>query len=332
MFFWASLASGESLLLPAGGSRTLAVPGLQRIAVSDGKVVKARAVPPDELYLTGLTMGRAEVTAWDGTGKTRVYSVEVADPKLYRSAFEAGPTPVVRVDLEFLELTSAEGTRVGVRWPESWQGEASAAVRGDGGSASASFAASLISARAHLEALVTSGKAKVLSRPRLYVRLGELAKFHSGGEFPVSTSTERDGHRYPRVEWKPFGLSLKVKPQSVDGIHLSSEIEVDVSETDPSLTVDGVPSLTRRELTTKMESNEGETVLLSGLIRRVRSQVREGVPILAGIPLLGLLFSRQRDSESESELVIALSLSFRTRAEQEREWDAARERMERGKP
>ncbi len=314
-------------VLSVGGSLTLEVPGLARAAVADGKVARVRAVPPKQLFVTGLTAGRTQITAWDAAGKDRVFDIEVLPAKIYQAALGGGPAPVVKVELEFLEVDAAEGARFGLKWPEAVEGSLGGSLRGDAVSTAASYAATVTSAKGILEALVTQGKAKILSRPRLYVRLGEAVDFFSGGEFPVATSTERDGHLYPKIDWKTFGLSMKVKPESGDGMHLSSDIEVEISETDASVSVNGVPSLSRRKLTTKMESMDGETVLLSGLIRRVSSQTKEGVPLLSSIPLLGILFSRTRDSQTESEIVIALSLSFRTRDDQQRELRQTRERL-----
>jgi Flp pilus assembly secretin CpaC len=64
--------------------------------------------------------------------------------------------------------------------------------------------------------LVKEGWAKIVANPELYVRLGEEANFHSGGEFPVSTITENYGHSRKHIEWKPWGLTAKVKPLSND--------------------------------------------------------------------------------------------------------------------
>lgn len=326
LWFWLNgLARAE--VLPTGGSVTLSVPGLTRAAVADGKVARVRAVPPDQLFVSGLSPGKTQVTAWGSSGKPRVYSLEVLPSKVYQASLGSGPPPVVKIELQFLEVDVGEGAKYGLKWPDTAEGSLAGSLRGDGASVASSYAASAATAKGVLEALVTEGHAKVLSRPRLYVRLGESVDFLSGGEFPVPTSTERDGHLYPRIEWKSYGLSMRVKPESGDGVHLSSDVEVDVSETDGSVAVNGVPSLNRRKLTTKMESLDGETVLLSGLIRRVTSKQREGVPVLSSIPLLGVLFSTTHDALTESEIVIALALSFRTKDEQERELTGVRGRV-----
>ncbi|MEQ1843243.1 MAG: type II/III secretion system protein, partial [Verrucomicrobiales bacterium] len=87
--------------------------------------------------------------------------------------------------------------------------------------------------------LAQTGDAKLIASPELFVREGEEATFHSGGEFPVSTSSENYGRFHRHVEWKPFGVHLKVRPQSFDGLHISSEINVEISELNAGLAVDG---------------------------------------------------------------------------------------------
>jgi len=56
---------------------------------------------------------------------------------------------------------------------------------------------------------------------------------------------------------------VKVRPQSSDQIHLQSDIALEISEPNTALSVNGVPALTRRKLDTKMNSLDGETVVLS---------------------------------------------------------------------
>src|SRR5207248_1584837 len=122
------------------------------------------------------------------------------------------------------------------------------------------------------------------------------------------------GRYHRQVDWKPFGISVRVRPQSADRYHISSDIRIEVSELNPAASMDGIPGLTKRHLETKMSSRDGETVVLTGLVRQAASVEKEGLPFLSNIPLLGLLFSSKRTTGDENEILMAVTFSFTTRA------------------
>jgi pilus assembly protein CpaC len=212
-------------------------------------------------------------------------------------------------------MDEALGQSLGVRWPDAIRFSAAAIGRGDGGTTGLNYTVSFGSAQGWISHLVREGWARILASPDLYVRLGEEASFHSGGEFPVPSTSENYGRYQHHIEWKPFGLTVKVRPQSGDKFHINSDIRVAISEVSPATAIDGIPGLTRRDLTTKMSSQDGETVILSGLLRQASSQEKTSVPLLARIPLLGsLLFSHRSERSEGSEILMAVTFSLTTRS------------------
>ena len=166
--------------------------------------------------------------------------------------------------------------------------------------------------------MIRDGWAKLLATPELYVRMGEEAIFSSGGELPVASSSENYGRSVKHVEWKPYGLSVKVRPQSVDNLNIFSDLDIEISEVDASRALEGVPALSKRHLQTKMESRVGETVVLSGLLRQAASSERQALPVLGDIPLLGdLLFASRNQVHDETEIFMAVTFSISSREQQE---------------
>ncbi len=320
LLFSLPLLAQEELRLGVNESRTLKVPGLSKAAVGNGKLIKARVVGSGELLLTGLKAGRTTVHAWGI--KEESFSVRVV-------ASEASVSNgVVQATLEFLEMDGSISKSLGVHWPEAIQfsGAGSTGSEMSGLNYSAAFS----SARGWIKHMIREGWAKLLAHPELYVRMGEEAVFSSGGEFPVSTSSENYGRYQKHVEWKPFGLIVKVRPQSGDNLNIFSDIDIEISEVDSSHAIDGIPALSKRHLQTKMESREGETVILSGLIRQSSSHEKHSLPLLAHIPLLGpLLFSSENDSNDESEIFMAVTFSLSTREKQETRQQTSREKFSR---
>ncbi len=300
-------------------SRTLKIPQLSRVAVGNSKIVKAQAVSNSELLLIGKSRGNSTVRAWNEKGNEFRYEVRVIASEAEITSTDQDRN-VVKISLEFLELDEAFSQISGFRWPESIQFSGVANLISNAAITGLNYEFSLGTAQGWLHHLVREGWAKVVAHPELYVRLGEEAVFHSGGEFPVATSVENYGKAYRHIEWKGYGLTAKVLPQSVDKIHISSDVSLEVSELISSQNIDGIPALNHRSIKTKMNSLDGETVILSGLVKQNSKKEKEGIPILSSIPLIGpLFFTKSSDGLERTELLMAVTFSMSTKS---REKDA----------
>ncbi len=307
-----------------GFNETVKVPGLSRAAVGDQKIVRARALPPDVLLITARAPGRTVVRAW-GTQGEIVIPIEVATPEVAGEPAPEGESNVIRIAVEFLEVSAAAGEHLGLKLPDAIQFTGAAALQGGGAGVTGSYTANATSARGLFQSLVRKGLAKILARPELFVRAGEEASFHSGGEYPVAYSTASYGSFHRRIDWKPYGLSLKVKPSSHDRLHIHSEVHLELSELNQAQAAEGIPSLSRRKLDTKTSSLDGETIILSGLLRHTEGTTREGIPILSDIPLIGGLFGQRGESKEDTELFMTVTYSFTTRARTQkrlRDWQS----------
>jgi len=321
-----AFAQESRILIGVGQSQTVRVPQLSRVSVSTGRLVKVRAFPPATLVMTGLRTGKATIRAWDIKGSETVFHAEVIPADLFAVTSGMDEPEVIKVKLEFLELDRSLSQTLGFRWPESFQFSGQASVNGSPSTTGLNYSAGISSARGLIQHLLREGWAKLLARPELFVRLGEQAVFHSGGEIPVATSSEQYGRHHRHVEWKPYGLTVKVRPKSGDKLHFDSDINVEVSELNPAQGLEGVPAINRRHVNTKMHSRDGETVILSGLVRQAAHSGHEGIPGLSSIPLLGsLLFSNRSEGTTENEIVMAVTFSLATRSDHRR----ARELSER---
>jgi Flp pilus assembly secretin CpaC len=262
--------------------------------------------------IVGLHPGKTLLRVWDADRQEFAFPVEVVPTDLDPSLQSTENRDVIKVALEFLELDRTLSRNTGVHWPEAFQFDTAMQVQGAAAMTGLNYSVGIQSASGFLQLLVRNGWAKVLAHPDLYVRLGEEADFKSGGEFPVPSTQETYGRYQRYVEWKPYGLAVKVRPDSGDRLHIRSEIHLEVSEPNPGRGIDGIPALNRRTVDTKMNSEDGETVVLSGLVKQDMTHDEDGIPLLRSIPLLGSLFSRRADSSEDSEILIAVTFSFST--------------------
>ncbi len=158
-----------------------------------------------------------------------------------------------------------------------------------------------------LEALETKGLVRTLAEPSLVALSGSEAYFLAGGEYPIPVA-DGDGIK---VEYKPFGVSLKFRPIVVDGDLINLIVETGVSEIDPanSLTLANitVTGFKTRETKTSVEMHDGQSLAISGLLTDDFTDLATQVPWLGDIPILGTLFRSANYTRNQSELVVIIT-------------------------
>jgi len=157
----------------------------------------------------------------------------------------------------------------------------------------------------------TDGDANLLANPRLRVRDREKAKILIGDKVPVvTTTTTPNGFLSENVQYLDVGLKLDVEPE----IHLRDEIGLKLGLEVSSL-VGSVKTATggqayqigTRTITTSLRLKDGETQVLAGLISDADRTDANRVPFLGDVPLLGRLFSSQKDDRQKTEIVMAIT-------------------------
>ena len=155
-----------------------------------------------------------------------------------------------------------------------------------------------------------NGLAKILAEPTLTTLTGRTAEFHSGGEFPIVTSTFQG----TTVVYKDYGVSVKFLP-TILGSTINLDVEIEVSEIDDTRaqTVSGgdgtsgvfaFPFLTSRSVSNTVELSNGQTLGIAGLIQDDVDEVFSRIPGLGDIPVLGHLFRSQQFQSGQTELVV----------------------------
>ncbi len=176
-----------------------------------------------------------------------------------------------------------------------------------------------------LRLLINEGKAKVLSRPRLACRSGKEAELLVGGEIPIMTTEASGSSETPgtNIEYKEYGIKLKISPQVVDGDKIDILLSVEVTEVDEAglqqlggsdnITASAYP-FTKRNVTTELSLRNNEILAIGGLIKQKTQEDLKKFPWLADIPILGAFFRSKNvtqgggaDEKGDTELFITLS-------------------------
>lgn len=206
---------------------------------------------------------------------------------------------LLQYDLKIIEISRGESAQLGVRWPDSLSFKSSlASERGSGSAVSVGT-----DFETSLNLLLANGKARILTNPRLACESGEEAAFLAGGEIPIVLITPETR----KVEWKTYGIILRIRPSMVHGGKVRTKVEAEVSSVDHSSGSADVPGFLTRRVSTHFSTSPGETVMLSGLVKNEMAKDVAKVPLLGQIPVLGELFKSRNFRENQTELAIFIT-------------------------
>jgi type IV pilus assembly protein PilQ len=155
-----------------------------------------------------------------------------------------------------------------------------------------------------ISAAQTEGRGELVSAPRVITANGKEASIEQGVEVPYQESASSGA---TTTQFKKAVLSLKVTPQITpdDRIILDLTVSKDnVGQVVPSATGGFVPSIDTREITTQVLVNDGQTVVLGGILETERRETEQKVPFLGDIPGLGMFFRSRSRTDNKDELLI----------------------------
>ena len=158
-----------------------------------------------------------------------------------------------------------------------------------------------------ISALQQEGRGEVISNPRIVTSNQREAIIRQGQEVGYLTVTGGQSNNVPTVQFKDVLLELKVTPTITnDGrVFLAMEITKDeISGYTEMGAFGSVPNLNKREITTAVLIDDGQTVSIGGVYEfRDRSDLSK-VPFLADLPIIGNLFKRRGKDREKAELLI----------------------------
>jgi type IV pilus assembly protein PilQ len=158
-----------------------------------------------------------------------------------------------------------------------------------------------------LSAAQNEGRSETISSPRVITANQKQATILQGTEIPYTESASSGA---TTVQFKNAVLSLKVTPLVTPDNRVILDIDVadDTVGSNVSTAQGGsVPSIDTREITTQVLVNDGQTVVLGGILETTKSKSADKVPLLGDIPVLGYLFKSTININNKTELLIFLT-------------------------
>src|SRR5712692_1761742 len=167
-------------------------------------------------------------------------------------------------------------------------------------------------------ALQANNLGNILSTPNLLTLDNYKAKIVIGqnvpfvtGSFAAATTAAAAGvaavNPFQTIERKDVGLTLSIKPQISEGSTIRMEIYQEVSSVNTTARAGASDLVTdKRSIETKVVVDDGNTIVLGGLIQNTLNVTTQQIPILGDIPFLGALFRFKSEERKRTNLMIFL--------------------------
>ena len=159
-----------------------------------------------------------------------------------------------------------------------------------------------------LNAVENDVESNVLATPSILAMDNEEASFISGQEIPITTGETLgadNSNPFRTIEREEVGVKLLVRPQITEGGTVRLYLDQEVSNVAGSVGSSSTELITNmRRVTTTVLADNGEIVVLGGLIEQNDANNRSQVPGLGNVPVLGRLFGTRGETTSRTNLMI----------------------------
>jgi len=297
--------------LNIGEQRVLPAQGVKSYSEGVRGVVDVRLTgDASRFVMVGTAKGATTLLLLMVDGTEKQYNIVVRDPRdtgvvAASNPMAVAPQASIRLDLYFVQVNRSRSLDIGMNVP-------SALASGTFAAQYNIPAAALISKTAvvgaqflpSLEAAQSRGWAKVSRHVAIITANGTQADFDSGGEFNAQTASTGLA---PAVLSIRYGTNLTIQPKYDQ---TSGRIELQVAAQISDLTPGApLPGRTQSKVATIANLALGESLAVAGLTSANRESNRVGLPWLSQIPILGMLFSVERNRESDIENLVFISPS-----------------------
>ena len=160
-----------------------------------------------------------------------------------------------------------------------------------------------------LHYLEAQDAAKVLAQPSIVTLNGNKATINVSETqyFKITTGTALQGDYSLRFQPITFGIKLDITPWISKGGQITAEIAPEVSNSDGVNPDGNYPNVSTRAITTTVRLNDGETIILGGLVKNQETSAKQKIPFLGDIPIIGALFRTNVKARTKSNLVVYIT-------------------------
>jgi general secretion pathway protein D len=162
---------------------------------------------------------------------------------------------------------------------------------------------------ASLNLLKQKGALDIVSEPSILAINNKESSIYVGEtiSLKVSSSVTDGGTVKENYQREDVGLTLKVKPRISNDTKVTLEIETILEGVKTTQTISGNADTSKKQIKTTAILNNGESVIIGGLIENKIEFTNQKVPVLGDIPLFGELFKNSVNNTQKNNLVIIVT-------------------------
>jgi type IV pilus assembly protein PilQ len=159
---------------------------------------------------------------------------------------------------------------------------------------------------AQIQALETNNQGKIISSPKITTMDNVKATIKQGQEIPYVT-IDKDGNR--SITFKEAVLKLDVKPKITPDGTISMEIKAtnDAADYAQGVLLGGNPPINKSEVESKIVVQDGDTIVIGGILKTQDQRNVSGVPWFMKIPVLGWLFKTESITKQRRQLMVFIT-------------------------
>ena len=183
------------------------------------------------------------------------------------------------------------------------------------GGLSAVYSSGAVNALLSTEA--DKGNVNVISSPSLMVLNNQKAKINVGDQVPIQTGTTSIPTASTgiavasSIQYKDTGVTLEVTPRvNANGMVIMDIHQIVSGVVPQTVTTPGVTStatINKKEIQSSIAINDGQTIVLGGLIDDTNTINKSGIPLLYELPWIGSLFGNTSYTRIKDELVVLIT-------------------------
>ncbi|HZW07094.1 MAG TPA: secretin N-terminal domain-containing protein, partial [Phycisphaerales bacterium] len=182
-----------------------------------------------------------------------------------------------------------------------------------------------------LQLLGQNTKVNILSEPKIFTGDNQEAAFFDGQDIPFITDSQpnTNGNLVQSFDYRAVGINLRVRPRITPERDVDLKVNLELSNILPQQTLFGGFIVDRRQTTTQLIVKDGQTVVMSGILRSEDSDIVRKVPGLGDVPLIGELFKSRERAKTTTELIAFITpLVVNNQSDSDKINDGPRKRLE----
>ena len=214
----------------------------------------------------------------------------------------------IMIEAKILEITLDDTENFGIEWNKVFSGDGVSKIGTAGlvtrGTPGLVFNFVNKNVDLYLNALSNKGRVRTLATPKLLTLENQEATTNIGDKLGYRVTTTINNVTSETIQFLETGVILRVVPSVDSDGRIALRVRPEVSS---GSLLGGIPSKKTTEVNTQLVAENGQSILIGGLIKASSAKRRSGVPLLGDVPGLGKLFSNTEEAGSSTETIVLIT-------------------------